>query len=87
MYLRGEYQSEIAKHFGVNQSTISRDIAALRDEWLQSALVDINEAKAKELAKVDQLEREYWDAWQRSREEYTSTIVKGKGDQQTAKNI
>lgn len=67
MYLRGSLQTQIAGELNVTQATISRDLAALRKLWLQSALVDINEAKAKELAKIDNLELEYWAAWERSK--------------------
>lgn len=66
LYLSGKTQPEIAKEYGTNQATISRDLKALRQAWLASALVDINEAKSKELAKIDVLELEYWEAWRRS---------------------
>jgi len=66
LYLQGWTQPEIAEEFEVSQPTISRDLAALREEWLQSALVDFNEARSKELAKIDALELEYWEAWHRS---------------------
>ena len=69
MYLRGALQSDIAEELGIDQSTVSRDLQSLRDEWLQSALVDINEAKARELAKIDGLEVEYWVAWQESKKD------------------
>lgn len=69
LYLRGALQSAIAAEVGVDQSTVSRDLKALHEEWLQSTLVDINEAKARELAKIDALEREYWAAWVRSQED------------------
>lgn len=69
LYLRGKYQSEIANDLGVNQSTVSRDIHYLQQEWLSSALVDIDEAKAQELKRIDQLEREYWKAWKDSQED------------------
>ena len=40
---------------------------------------DIDKAKAKELAKVDKLERTYWEAWERSLEalERRSTRMSG----------
>jgi predicted transcriptional regulator len=68
LYLRGMYQTDIAVELSVDQATVSRDLAELRKEWLQSALVDLNEAKAKELAKIDQLEVTCWAAWERSKE-------------------
>lgn len=66
MYLRGELQADIAAELKLSQSTVSNDLAALRDEWKASSLMDFNERRAQELAKTDDLEREYWVAWKRS---------------------
>jgi len=68
-YLQGKTQAEIASLQEVSQPTISRDLRWLREQWLQSALIDINEAKARELAKIDALELTYWAAWERSCED------------------
>ncbi len=43
---------------------------------MQSSIVNINEAKAKELARVDHLEREYWEAWERSVGEHRTKTLK-----------
>ena len=69
MYLAGWIQADIGDKLSLSQSTISRDIKALQEGWLESALVDFDAAKAEELAKVDRLEREYWAAWEASRED------------------
>ena len=69
LYKTGWGQMEIARELGISQSQVSRDMAALRKEWLESALVDVDESRAKELAKLDHLESEYWRAWERSQEE------------------
>lgn len=79
LYLQGWIQVDIAAEVGMSQSTVSRDIKALHGAWLASALLDFNEAKARELAKIDRLEREYWDAWQRSKLDAETETVKGKG--------
>jgi hypothetical protein len=78
-YLRGSTQAEIAVNLECDQATVSRDLKALRGEWMKSALIDINEAKARELAKVDALEVEYWTAWKRSQEDAESEITKMQG--------
>lgn len=67
LYLQGWHQTQLAEHFGVNQTTISRDLKAIREDWLQSTVIDFNEAKARELVKLDNLEVKYWEAWERSR--------------------
>lgn len=78
LYLQGWIQADIADELGIDQSTVSRDLQTLYDDWRQSALVDINEAKAEELAKVDRLEREFWAAWLRSCEDAETVKQKGK---------
>lgn len=57
MYVRGKTQMEITKEVGVSQGVVSKDLAAIRQEWLASSLVDFNERKAIELAKIDDTER------------------------------
>ena len=75
MYLRGISQWEIGRQLGVTQQCIAKDVQALEKEWLASAVVDIDAARAKELARVDRLERIAWRAWRRScqRKERAST--------------
>lgn len=79
LYLQGWLQADIAKELGNSPATVSRDIKFLQSEWQQSALVDIDAAKAKELAKVDRLEREYWEAWERSCQDAETVTQKTKG--------
>lgn len=74
MYLRGAYQTQIAEQLGIDQSTVSRDLAELRKEWLERSINHIDQKKAIELAKLDQLELTYWDAWERSKAVATTTI-------------
>lgn len=49
------------------------DVKELEGRWKESALRDISEAKAQELAKLDELEREAWAAWHRSYGQRKST--------------
>jgi hypothetical protein len=80
-YLRGLTQWEIAREEGLNQSQIARDLQAVREEWLSSAVRDFDARKAEELARLDSLEREYREAWERScrdREVRTAKTVTGK---------
>lgn len=77
LYLEGWLQADIATEVGLSQSTVSNDLKALHSQWLESSLVDFNEAKAREIAKIDKLEREYYRAWQRSCENAESTTQEG----------
>ena len=82
MLVRGiSNQYEIAQRLGLDpvsgQRTVSNDLAAIKKEWKASTLRDFDEAKGQELAKFDALEKEYWEAWERSKTECLS-IRKGK---------
>jgi hypothetical protein len=91
MYLRGLSQWEIGRQLGVSQQCIAKDVAALEKEWLAAAVVDLDAAKAKELARIDRLERVAWRAWQRScqRKERASTRLEKKlhDDAQQGKTV
>jgi hypothetical protein len=85
-YLQGEYQTTIAKDLGVDTATISRDLAAIRAAWLASTIRDFDAAKAEELAKIDAVEREYWQAWERSKKDKEVATQETDGlDAQTRK--
>ncbi len=76
LYLRGSYQADIAVELGVDQATISRDLAELRKEWLERSINHIDQKKAIELAKLDRLEVTYWDAWEHSKLDAETEITK-----------
>jgi predicted transcriptional regulator len=79
LYLQGKTQCEIAGVLGVSQPTISKDLKELQKRWLEKSVKAIDERKAEELAKIDQLERTHWEAWVKSCEYRTMvTDVKGK---------
>jgi murein L,D-transpeptidase YafK len=66
LYLQQRTQAEIACAVSVNQGTVSRDLKAIQAEWQRQRLDDFTQAKQRELARIDQVEREYWEAWERS---------------------
>jgi hypothetical protein len=81
-YLKGTFQVDIAREIGVSQQQVSYDLKVIRKEWLNSMVRDFDRAKAEELAKIDNLEAEYWQAWKNSLGENISKTVKtyGKGE-------
>ena len=86
LYLQGWLQTDIAADLGIDQSTVSRDLKALQGAWLHSALLDFNEAKAQQLAKIDRLEREYWEAWARSCQAEETITQRTKGEVERRKD-
>lgn len=79
LYLQGWTQSAIAANQQVTQGQISQDLHAIRDEWRESALMDFNEHKIKELAKLDHLEATLWAAWEQSLKPIKKKTVKKSG--------
>ena len=67
-YLQGETQAEIAAAVSLSQGAVSRHLTALQADWLKSAALDFTAAKARQLAKIDNLEREAWAAYELSRQ-------------------
>jgi hypothetical protein len=49
-------------------------LKAIQAEWQRQRLDDFHQAKLRELARIDRLEREYWDAWERSRHDRAQTV-------------
>src|SRR5215470_14010030 len=84
LYLCGLTQGEIAQRLGVSRQQIGYDLKLLQRRWQESALADFHAKKAAELAKVDELERTYWEAWERScqmREITSQERTQGSEDQ------
>jgi hypothetical protein len=77
LYLRGWRQVDIATEIGISQGMVSQDLKLIQKRWRKQTAVNMDEAKNKELARIDALEREYWEAWERSKGEQ----VKGRQKQ------
>lgn len=75
LYLEGWTQAEIAQYLEIDQSTVSRDLKKLREEWAKSAQVDIAEERGQTLAAIAQVKREYWQAWRKSKEERQTSLT------------
>lgn len=68
LYKQGWYQVDIALELGISQPQVSYDLQVLKKQWLESGIMDINEAKARELSRLDRLEEMALEAWYDSRE-------------------
>ena len=77
-YLSGRAQYLIAQDEGVDPSTITRDLEALHAGWLERHDLATGKKKARELARIDRVEREAWAAWDRSVGEVSKSSTKTK---------
>lgn len=89
LYLKGKTQAEIAEELNVSREQIKYDLAIIQKRWRTDTTINLDEAKQKELARIDNLERTYWEAWERTLEEKTKTRTEqstsGKGDKDAGK--
>ncbi len=65
--LQGLNQYQIAAELKISQPTVSRDIAEIMSEWRLEATGDVFDFVAMEHAKINQIESEAADAWERSK--------------------
>lgn len=85
MYLTGKTQRYIAKIIGVSQPMIKREIDRLRKRWRDSADTCFDDAQADQLARIDNLESTYWEAWEESREKKSKIVTEKAGSGEGAR--
>lgn len=87
-YLRGASLRKIGEIVGTSHVTVLNDINTIRERWKSNAERDLGERISEELAKIDNLESEYWNAWNRSREERKRQRLRtsGMGDVRAGKS-
>jgi hypothetical protein len=84
LMLQGMSNKEIAKvlteenPYNVSPHQVAYDRKAIEAEWRRSTLIDFNQVRNKELARIDTLEAEYWRAWYKSWEEITEKQQEAK---------
>jgi hypothetical protein len=85
LYLQGRTQRDIAEVVGVSQGQVNHDLKLIQTRWRESSIMDMNEAKQRELERLDILEREYWAAWEQSKNERTRARQESDGKSKDGK--
>jgi hypothetical protein len=67
LYLTRIPQGEIAEQLAMTQQMVSYDLAAIKREWRKARVRDFDADLNRELARVEALELEYWEAWRASK--------------------
>jgi len=83
--LKGYSQTAIAKQLGVTQATVSDDLKAIREVWRASKIRDFDLNVSIELERLNLIEREMWEAWERSKKPSQSAALIGEGVTQPAR--
>lgn len=89
LYLRGNTQQSIAEKIGVSREQIKYDLQTVQKRWQEKTTINLDAAKQKELTRIDELEREYWQAWEDSKGEKTKQRQEsdGKKDRDGKPNV
>lgn len=88
LYLRGYSFRAIARELEaqhgrrLNPKTVWKEVQRLIDAYRENHALEVDRARAVELARINKLERTYWDAWEKSLLEAkrTKTSTKSGGD-------
>jgi len=86
LYLKGDIQADIAARLGMTRQMVGYDLKAIRSQWLAASLEAFDQRVATELAKIDNLEIEYWQAWERSTQVKESSTAKVVQDEKGERN-
>lgn len=93
LYTKGRSYREIAfevnKRHGrkITYQTVSNEIKKLLKEWEKSRNEIIDHQKFVELAKIDRLEKTYWDGYDKSCQPVKKTSTKKKGSVKQVDNV
>lgn len=69
LYRLGVLQIDIAKELEISETIVSRQLAAIRESWRKSAIIDFNEALGRELERIDWIELQACEGWEKSKKD------------------
>lgn len=81
-YTYREMQAEVKARLDLKTyalSTLKQDVDRLVAEWRAQRMDDVDKNITMELARIDEMVREAWLAWEKSKEDYDQTSQKQKG--------
>ena len=87
LYLKGATQAEIARELDVAQATISGDLKAIRTEWKENRIHNVDELIAEEQKRIQQIEQAAWAALERSQQPLETTRIIQKNGEKRAEKL
>jgi transposase len=85
LYVRGSSIRKIATQLGLSHGTIGNDLKAIREAWRDSSIRDWDAHRELELQKLDELESEAWEGWERSKQDAVTVKETPRGTETTTK--
>lgn len=82
LYIQGTSTAEIVRQFGnergeykLSRKAIDRDLKEIKEMWYAKVAQRVSDVKAAQLAKIDLMESEAWDAWFRSKLDKQTSVT------------
>jgi hypothetical protein len=73
LLLKGWTFTQIAQFQERSRQLVAHDIKTVEERWKQSAVINFSEARQRQLARLEVLEKTAWEAWERSCQPRSST--------------
>ena len=67
LLLKGYRQRDIATMLGASQTTVHRDLSAIKKEWAAERKAIVEQMIDVAVAQLDKATAEYWEAWEKSK--------------------
>ena len=67
-YVKGWSQYRMGQELGISKQSVNHQLKNLIKRWREDTALKIDDHKARELAKLNHVEKEYWEAWDKSKE-------------------
>ncbi|HUY92897.1 MAG TPA: LuxR C-terminal-related transcriptional regulator [Pirellulales bacterium] len=83
--LKGHSQSEIAGRLGVTQPTVSNDLKTIRAAWRAATVRDFDASLSEHLEMLTLIQREAWEAWERSKGPGHTAVIQGAAEGEPSK--
>lgn len=81
-------QADIAAALGCTKMTVSNDMRWLERQWMKQHPEYVHKQKVRILQEIDEIIRESWAAWEKSKENAHKVVVKnGKDGEETTTSV
>lgn len=74
-YMQGQSIYDMALVHGITRQMIQKDLALIRQRWMDQQVVNFGAAQNRELNALDYAEGESWDGWERSKRDKVKTVT------------
>lgn len=89
-YSYREIQAEVKARLALDTyalSTVKADVDTLLAQWREERKIDLEANLNAELARIDEIIKEAWEAWEKSKEDYEKNSTKQRGVPQDSGEI